>query len=488
MSAVHIRRHEVTLLPESARVIIRPFIPGELHRITTIIGRALALSEEDVSHDLKALLEEFDCRHLDIKSPLLANYQKIVPHVFTHRPISYERQLLIGALFSGEYALESAALFNPSIVPHPDQSEVPEGGLRFIMSLRATGEGHISSIEFRTGVIQPGGIIAMDAVSRFVAVPEIVLNPSYRKHRFIIKLHEMGFDNDHTSAVLAPLADYFTRSDLNKSVGTVRHETQPTSHDLRRTLECIQWLADSNYELLFSPRLAVSERIIFPVSLNETNGIEDARFVRFVEDDGSVMYYATYTAYNGRAILPQFIETEDFLHFRVLTLNGSAVQNKGMALFPRRIGGRYAMLSRQDDENLFIMFSDNPHYWSDPQILLRPAEMWESVKIGNCGSPIETEAGWLVITHGVGPMRKYCIGAALLDLDDPTKVIGRLRQPLLSPEGNEREGYVPNVVYSCGSMLHGRDLILPYAMSDKASAIVSMSVDDLLKALLAEKA
>jgi len=219
------------------------------------------------------------------------------------------------------------------------------------------------------------------------------------------------------------------------------------------------------------------------VSDNESNGIEDARFVRFTDDDGSVVYFATYTAYNGRAILPQLIETQDFLNFRVLTLNGSAVQNKGMALFPRRIRGRYAMLSRQDDENLFIMFSDNPHYWSDPQMLLRPAQVWESVKVGNCGSPIETPDGWLVITHGVGPMRKYCIGAALLDLEDPTKVIGRLAEPLLCPEGTEREGYVPNVVYSCGSLIHGTELILPYAMSDKATAVASISVQELLQAL-----
>jgi predicted GH43/DUF377 family glycosyl hydrolase len=275
----------------------------------------------------------------------------------------------------------------------------------------------------------------------------------------------------------------FTRSELDISARRVRRETMPATQELLRTLECIQWLADSNYELQFSPERAMSERIIFPVSPNESNGIEDARFVRFAEDDGSVLYYATYTAYNGRAILPQLIETADFLRFRILTLGGGAVKNKGMALFPRRVDGRYAMLARQDDENLFIMFSDNPHYWSDPQLLLRPAETWESVKVGNCGSPIETEDGWLVITHGVGPMRKYCIGAVLLDLNDPTRVIGRLREPLLEPEGTEREGYVPNVVYSCGSMLHGRELILPYAMSDKASAIARVSLDQLLAAL-----
>jgi predicted GH43/DUF377 family glycosyl hydrolase len=485
MSPVTLRRHEITLLPESARVIIRPFIPGEIHRIITIIGRALALTDQEVTKELDAVREEFDSRHFDIEGLLKIHFEKVQHHVFTQRSLSRDRQLLIGALFSGEYALESAAIFNPSIVAHPDQGGVAPGALRFVMSLRATGEGHISSIEFRSGILAADGSIAFDPVSRFVTVPEIVPNPTYRKRRFVIKLAEMGFDDDHAAAVMAPLGDSFTRSDLNKSVGTVRHEAQPATRDLKRTLECLQWLADSNYELRFSNKIAMSERIIFPVSPNETNGIEDARFVRFVDDDGTVMYYATYTAYNGRAILPQLIETEDFLHFRILTLNGSAVQNKGMALFPRRIGGRYAMLSRQDDENVFIMFSDNPHHWSDPQIILRPSEMWESVKIGNCGSPIETEAGWIVITHGVGPMRKYCIGAVLLDLHDPTRVIGRLNRPLLAPEGNEREGYVPNVVYSCGSLLHGRELILPYAMSDKASAIVSMSVDELLKALLA---
>lgn len=483
MSSIPLQRHAITLLPESSRVIIRPFIPASSQRITTIIGRALALSEEEVARELAEIHSEFESRHFDVETLLLDHYARVQPHVFTQRPVTRNRQLLIGALFSGEYALESAALFNPSIVPHPDQEGVPEGGLRFIMSLRATGEGHISSIEFRSGMIAPDGGIGLDPVSRFVTVPEVVPNPSYRKKSFILKFHEMGFDNDYVNEVMAPLSDAFTRSDLNRSVGTVRHVNQPGTHELKRTLECIQWLADSNYELLFSPKLGLSERIIFPVSTNESNGIEDARFVCFTEDDGSVTYYATYTAYNGRAILPQLIETQDFLHFRILTLNGSAVQNKGMALFPRKVGGRYAMLSRQDDENLFIMFSDNPHYWSDPRILMRPAEAWESVKVGNCGSPIETEAGWLVITHGVGPMRKYCIGAVLLDLEDPTRLIGRLREPLLSPEGQEREGYVPNVVYSCGSLLHGREIILPYAMSDKATTVVSLSLDELLAAL-----
>ncbi len=483
MNALPIRRHEIILQPESARVIIRAFIPSSARRLSTIIGRALALTEQEVETELASVHAEFDSRHLDIESALLQHFAKVQSEIFTQRPLSRSRQMLIGALFSGEYSLESAALFNPSIVPHPDQNGVPEGGLRFILSLRATGEGHISSIEFREGVISPDGQITLTPVSRFVSLPCVEPNPGYRKKRFVIKLHEMGFDNECTTSVMESLGTEFTRSELTVSTTRVQRESLPLSHETRRTLECIKWLADSNYEVRFPAKLAISERIIFPFSDNESNGIEDARFVRFTDDDGSVMYYATYTAYNGRAILPQFIETQDFLHFRILTLNGSAVQNKGMAIFPRRIQGRYAMLSRQDDENLFVMFSDNAHYWSDPHLILRPAEAWESVKIGNCGSPIETEAGWLVITHGVGPMRKYCIGAALLDLEDPTRVISRLRQPLLCAEGNEREGYVPNVVYSCGSLIHGGQLILPYAMSDKATAIASIALSDLLAAM-----
>lgn len=483
MKPIILCRHHLELLPESSRVIIRPFIPSDVQRVTTIIGRALALSEIEVASELAGVLAEFDARHFDIEALLLRHYHKVLPHIFTQRPLSKERQLLIGALFSGEYALESAALFNPSIVPHPDQSGLAEGAMRFVMSLRATGEGHISSIEFRSGVIDPKGDISLDPVSRFLTVPDILPNPSYRKKRFLTKLHEMCGESEYWQQAMEPLGDDFTLSELRKSIATLKRDIQPNTLELTRSLERIQWLADSNYEMRFPSNLSMSERIVFPVSNNESNGIEDARFVRFTEDDGSTMYYATYTAYNGRSILPQLIETPDFLDFRVLTLNGNAVQNKGMALFPRKVQGQYLMLSRQDDENLYLMHSNNPHFWEDPILLMRPAEMWESVKIGNCGSPIETEAGWLVITHGVGPMRKYCIGAALLDLNDPSQVIGRLRRPLLAPEGVEREGYVPNVVYSCGSLVHNGRLILPYAMSDKASAVVSLPLDGLLAQL-----
>ena len=487
MNNIAIRRHHFELLPESSRVIVRPFIPGDQQNLTRIVEGILNLSEAETMTEMDTVRLNFGDRHFDIESLLMATFEKVRHFVVSSDHISRDRQLLIGATFSGEYALESAALFNPSIVLHPDQSTAPVGGARFIMSLRATGEGHISSIEFRAGTIGQDGSIALDPISRYVTTPDLIPDPSYHKRSFILKLQEMDFDNEHAWHVMDSLDDHFTLGELKASIRTIRSQMDdPGNHDFYSALKCIRWLADSNYEICFSEDLAVSERIIFPVSSNESNGIEDARFVRFVDEDASVTYYATYTAYNGHDILPQLICTEDFLHFRILTLNGDGVQNKGMALFPRRINGRYAMLSRQDDENLLIMFSDSPHHWSEPEVILRPAEMWESVKIGNCGSPIETDAGWLVITHGVGPMRKYCIGAALLDLEDPTKVIGRLRHPLLSPEGEDREGYVPNVVYSCGSMIHGNDLILPFAISDRASVIATVSLNDLLEVLLSE--
>jgi len=473
----------ITFRPDNSRVLIRPFIPGDPTRLVHIIGRALALSEAETEEQLAAVTADFGSRHLDIRGIWRKHYGNIKHHVFSSRPLSEARQLYLGALFSGEYALEAAALFNPSIVAHPDQSGLAVGDLRFILSLRATGEGHISSIEFRSGVIHADYRITLEAPSRFVAAPALNPNPTYRKTVFLHKLMEMGFENDWSTLVMESLGSAFTLQELEKALLRAVRGREPLPREGQRTIECVRWLAESNYEIHFDPSVAVSERIIFPVSSNESNGMEDARFVRFVEDDGSVLYYATYTAYNGRAILPQLLETTDFLHFRALTLNGRAVQNKGMAFFPRRIDGRYAMISRQDDENLFLMYSDNPHFWSDPKLLQRPGLPWEMVKIGNCGSPLETDAGWLVITHGVGPMRKYCIGAMLLDLDDPSKVLGHLREPLLSALGGDREGYVPNVVYTCGALLHGGRLILPYGLSDTAATIVTLDLADLLAAL-----
>lgn len=473
----------INLRPDSTRVLIRPFIPGDPARVINIIGRAFALTETEVEQQLATISEEFGSRHLNLHTFLLRHFDRVKRHVFSDRPVSEARQLYIGALFSGEYALESAALFNPSIVPHPDQSELATDELRFILSLRATGEGHISSIEFRAGVIHANGTVTMEEPSRYVTAPVQNPNPKYRRSIFVHKLMEMGFENEWSSALLASLRNDFTLSELEDAMRRASHGSGPLPREIQRTSECVRWLAESNYEVHFDPSVAVSERIIFPISSNESNGMEDARFVRFVEDDGSVVYYATYTAYNGRAILPQLLETTDFLNFRAVTLNGRAVQNKGMAFFPRRINGRYAMISRHDDENLFLMYSDNPHFWSDPRIMRRPCEPWEVVKIGNCGSPIETAAGWLVITHGVGPMRKYSLGALLLDLQDPSIVLAELKEPLLQARGAGREGYVPNVVYTCGVMIHHGRLILPYGQSDTTTTIDTIEINELLAAL-----
>jgi predicted GH43/DUF377 family glycosyl hydrolase len=477
-----LERHPTNVFfrPDATRVLVRAFIPGDPTRVANILGRGMSLSESDCHRELAGIEAEFAERHLDIHAVWRRHFELLKPHLAADAKLSETRQLYLGALVSGEYALESAALFNPSIVPHPDQSALNMGDLRFILSLRATGEGHISSIEFRSGVIRADHTIEVDSTSRFVTAPTVNPNPTFLKSIFVHKLQEMGFANPWSSRVMDSLGNRFTHAQLEDAMKRAASQMSSVPRELQRTIECVRWLAQSNYEVSFPATIAVSERIIFPVSSNESNGMEDARFVRLLEDDGTVVYYGTYTAYNGRAILPQLIETTDFLNFRVLTLNGSAVQNKGMAIFPRKIGGRYAMISRQDDENLYLIYSDNPHFWSDPHLLRTPLESWEYVKIGNCGSPIETPAGWLVITHGVGPMRKYCIGAMLLDLHDPSKVIGHLRQPLIRPEGNAREGYVPNVVYTCGALVHAGRLVLPYAMSDTISTIVTVEVDALL--------
>lgn len=465
--------------PNSRRVLVRPFLASDPERIRHILERALALSEVEIESELANLRRLFASRHLDLETCWRRHFALVEPQFGRSHP-SFARQLYIGALFSGEYALESAALFNPSIVPHPDQGGLEPGEVRFILSLRATGEGHVSSIEFRTGVLGADGTLRADASSDFVVAPEMVQNPTYRKVIFVHKLAEMGFENRWSQRVMARLGDDFSRAELEEAT---RADWGDETHEMARTRDCVRWLAESNYQVHFHPSVPLCQRVIFPVSPNESNGIEDARFVRFREEDGTVRYYATYTAYNGRAILPQLIETTDFLNFRVLTLNGRAVQNKGMALFPRRVGGRFAMISRQDDENLHLMFSDNVHFWEDPRVLHRPSHPWESVKIGNCGSPIETPAGWLVITHGVGPMRRYCIGALLLELEDPARVIGSLRAPLLEPQDEGREGYVPNVVYSCGAMTHAGRLILPYAVSDTSTTIATVDLQGLLDAL-----
>jgi len=473
--------------PEHTRVITKFFRPGNVHRIRNVIGRVLSLGHEEVARELATVVHEFSHRHRRFSESLLRHFHQVEHLLPEGVELTHEQRLLLGSYFTHEYSISAAAMFNPSIVPSPDQEGLEEGSTRFIMSFRATGEGHISSVEFRSGVITADGDLVFDPISKFIEIPQVMIDSVFEKRLFAMKIREMGADNDVSLHILDLLPDEFTLGDLEDVVQSVKQKRILPKTAQKEAMGAVMWLATSNYTVRFPVEHEISERVLFPVSENESRGIEDARFVRFVDDDGTVSYYATYTAYNGFRILPQLIETKDFVTFKVLTLNGEAVRDKGMALFPRRIGGNYVMLGRQDGENLYIMYSDNIHFWYEAHQLMVPHRPWEFVQIGNNGSPIETEAGWLLLTHGVGPMRKYCMGCTLLDLNDPSRVIGRLEMPLLCPNTEEREGYVPNVVYSCGAMVHRGELIIPYAMSDSVSGFATISVDDLLERLLATR-
>jgi predicted GH43/DUF377 family glycosyl hydrolase len=482
MKSLSVKRSKLTLKPDYKRVLIRPFRLGSEERVVKICARVLVLSEDEVHSLLEEVLSEFNERHMKVRDFLRYRFEQIRPWMPTEQPISEERQLLIGAYFSHEYSFEATALFNPSIVPHPNQSDLPPGSLRFALSLRATGEGHISSITFRTGILDADCKITVNEPTRFNIEPAQAPNAAYEKSLFQRKLGELGANNDFCQQVLQDLKDSFTFDELSASLYKAKKQFPP-SPETETSYNKIISLAQSNYEVHFAPDSRLSERVLFPSTPSQSNGIEDARFVRFHHEDGTWTYYATYTAFDGRFILPQFIETPDFVNFKFVTLNGPAVENKGMALFPRKVNGLYAMLGRQDYENLYIMFSDHLHFWHTAQPILKPAFPWEFIQLGNCGSPIETEAGWLVLSHGVGPMRKYCIGAFLLDLNDPTKLLGRLHDPLIAPDGDEREGYVPNVVYSCGSLVHQGQLVIPYAMSDYATSFATIPLDEVLSAI-----
>ena len=477
----------VSITPDPRRVLFRPFFPGGEPRARTVIARVMTLTDAEVDAELDYVLEEFGDRHRDLKKFFARRFREVGHLRLTDAPLTQERELLIGAYFTNEYSLEAAALFNPSMVWHPDQSGLEPGQKRFILSLRATGEGHISSLQFRSGVIERSAgsfpTLRLDPVTPFVTTPERTLDRSFEKKLFGRKLLELGVPVSFTRAVMSRLEAYFQFSQLRDAVDEAYRTESMAPGELREAADAVVALAESNYEVRFEPTQPLCERIIFPATPNEVRGIEDARFVEFTGDDGERTFYGTYTAYDGRKAFPQLLETPDFLHFKSNTLNGPAVANKGLGLFPRMVGGRYACVGRQDGENIYLMFSDNPSFWYKKEILQRPTQPWEFVQLGNCGSPIETEAGWLVLSHGVGPMRKYCIGAFLLVLDDPARVIGRLPEPLLTPRGNEREGYVPNVVYSCGGQVFDGDLVIPYAMSDYASGFATVPLADLLETL-----
>jgi predicted GH43/DUF377 family glycosyl hydrolase len=490
-TAIH--RKSIRFYSDPKRVIVRFFFPGPESRVQSIIQKVVDMPEEAALLSLNRTLRDFSARHRNISKIFHKHFDRtrdiMNGRIGDLSDLSINKKLLIGAFFSSEYSIESAAFFNPSMVEDPDQTGLQEGQKRVIISFRATGEGHISSIAFRGGILDAHNNLELMPTGRLIDEAETVYNYSYNKETFFRKLCEvygvceLPGENSVLDHLLAKLRPEFDYNELYRAIDETKREMHPDDSQ-RRMLQIISWLGDSHYRIKFSLDTGISDRVIFPISAAESNGIEDARFVKFTNEDGLERYYATYTAYNGVSIMPMMIETKDFYHFKVKPIHGENAQNKGMALFPRKIKGKYVMLSRIDGINNYIMFSDKINLWHEAIPLHQPKFPWEFIQVGNCGSPIETEFGWIVITHGVGPMRKYVISAILLDLDDPTKVIGQLNEPLLMPNEEEREGYVPNVVYSCGSIINNDELVIPYAMSDTASTYATLSLKELLTNLL----
>jgi predicted GH43/DUF377 family glycosyl hydrolase len=487
---VTVTRKNTKFLPDPSRVIAR-FLYTTDERSKDIIRHIMSMSDNEVDTALSQVLRGYARRHRNISLIFEMHLHKLeglFKELNINQGNNKSRKALIGSYFTMEYSIESAAFFNPSVVEDPDQSELGPDEKRLIFSFRATGEGHISSIVFRSAVIDKNSDLIIEPVGNMLAEAERIKRHIYNKSSFIKKLDEMSAFKSRISPifVLEKLGDRFTYGDLKRAVEETRrtYEMTPESELI---INQMLWLAKSHYELDFSIDSVISERVIFPTSEAEKNGIEDARFVKFTDNNGEITYYATYTAYDGQTILPKLLETKNFYHFKALTINGEIARNKGMALFPRKIRGKYAMLCRIDGVNNYIAYSDALNIWRDAKLIQTPKFHWELVQVGNCGSPLETKEGWLVITHGVGPMREYAIGASLYDLDNPEKEIGRLKTPLLSPNTEEREGYVPNVVYSCGSIIHNGNLIVPYGMSDYSSTYASVNLAELLDELKSTK-
>jgi predicted GH43/DUF377 family glycosyl hydrolase len=483
---VSVQRKNLNFLPDSSRVVARYFMNGDL-RTRNLLFRIFLMTEAQVRESLEQTLREFANRHRNISRVFLKHCENIRGIIesmgINFNSISEEQKMLIGSYCTMEFSLESAAFFNPSMIEDFDQLYLRKGETRVIISFRATGEGHISSLVFRRGILDADNNLRLSKIGDSIDKAEIYRKQLYDKPQFIKRLKEMRIDEQYTKGIMDSLPDPFEYYVLKNTISNLMKDPD-LSAGQRIALEEITWLIESFYDIQFHKDSDLTERVIFPISDSESNGIEDARFVRFEEEDGSMTVYATYTAYNGHTILPKLISTKDFYTFRIMPLRGNGAQGKNLALFPKKINGKYAMLSRVDGVNNYLMYSDRTAVWDNPQLIQEPKFTWEFTQIGNCGSPLWTENGWLVITHGVGPMRRYSIGASLFDLDDPSKEIGRLEEPLLMPLEEERNGYVPNVVYSCGSMIHNGFLILPYAVSDYSSTYAVVDMEELFFALM----
>ncbi|WP_164126464.1 glycoside hydrolase family 130 protein [Sphingobacterium luzhongxinii] len=484
--SLQVVRKNIYFKPDSKRVLARYFNLS-VERTTKIVYRILKSSKQQKTDMLNQLLRNFSKRHRSVLDIWERNFQRtagrLLEDKLRDREYSDQERLLIGAYFTMEYSVEAAAFFNPSIVESPDQTQLRDGEKRIILSFRATGEGHVSSIVFRSAIIDRDLKIHVEEVGGLLEKPKQVKSHRYQKADFLDKLLQIHDPvKEMLDKIEGKMAPSFTYEELRQYITEIQQENK-LDIEGQNLMTHILWLASSHYEMTYSLDSSLSERVIFPISDTEKNGIEDARFVRFINERGRPIYYATYTAYDGLTILPKLLSTKDFVHFKVQPINGK-IANKGAALFPRKVHGKYAMLCRVDGESNYIAFSDDLINWHQEVTLLKEPEFpWEYVQLGNCGSPIETSKGWLVLTHSVGPMREYTLGAILLDLEDPTKIVGKLNQPLLYPNTEEREGYVPNVVYSCGQLIHNGHLVIPYAMSDHASTYATICLDDLLDAL-----
>jgi predicted GH43/DUF377 family glycosyl hydrolase len=479
-----IERKPIRINPDPKRVIARFFFNGN-DRAKEVIKRVLDIDEDIAFGIISPLLQEYSKRHRNITHVLLRHCTKLKP-LFAELEVNYKtltehRKLLLGSYFTHEYSIESAAFFNPSIVEDPDQTELQEGNRRVIISFRAVGEGHISSITFRRALIDQNNNITVLPAGSYVDEAEIIRTAVYNKKLFFEKAAITQINIDVLQELEGKLDTHFEYSNLRKVI--MDSQNLQESEIKKLEYDKVLWLADSYYEIVFSLDTDISDRVIFPISEYERKGIEDARFVHFKNDDGSAVYYATYTAYDGALIMPKLLQTNDFYNFKMMPLYGAGAQNKNLALFPRKINGKFAMISRIDGYNNYIMYSDKINIWEKPMLLQQPKFTWEFIQIGNCGSPIETKHGWIVITHGVGPMRRYVLGASLLKLDDPTIEIGRLKEPLLIPNSDEREGYVPNVLYSCGSIIINGKLIIPYGISDSSTGFAAVDMEELITKL-----
>ncbi|MHC5165311.1 MAG: glycoside hydrolase family 130 protein [Planctomycetota bacterium] len=476
--SIPVRRLPIRLEPDPRRTITRFFWPG-VERAQKIIRRIEQLSPAEISERANGILQRFTAGNPGLAEILIEHYEEAIRQAKVPFNDDFELRLLTGAYFSMEYAFESAALFNPSMVPAIDQPCLQEGILSFAMSLRSVGEGHLSSITFRRGTVDPTGQVEIVPAGLEVRQLKRKENRSFCKLSFIDKLNDLNIWNPQAKSIINDLPETFSAFQLNHKIERTKTTNSISETDIR-TLDLMTWLAQSEYEIIRENGDDIENMVLFPLSETESQGMEDMRLVNFHHTDGSLRYYGTYTAFNGTSILPQILEIVPKEAAFVHTLHGKYAQNKGMALFPQKIDGQFAAIGRTDGENIFLLKSDEIDFWDEATEILQPKFNWEFVQIGNCGSPLLTDAGWLLLTHGVGPMRQYCIGAVLLDKDDPSKILGQLEHPLLSPIEEERSGYVPNVVYSCGGLIHLENLIIPYGISDAATGIAVVNLDQLL--------